>query len=425
MLKQIPPSSAVAAAVLALLMLVVPAGRALAAPGDRELERRVERQLARDAHLDASDIQVAASGTLVTLSGTAATLLARERAVVLAGAVEGGGQVVDALGLDTGPQLADTELYRQVRETLARDPVLDLGRIDIIVDRGNVTLSGTVDAWQQSQQAVRRARSVRGVVHVAEALQIVSPETRPDALIAAEIRDVLAWDPLLDVSGLEVAVEDGTVRLSGRVADAEAKNRAVLTAWTAGVRAVDASALRLDPTRATSRLPREPSAVDLELAALVEEALRVEPRVLSMLITVEVHHGELAVLRGRVPTLLARRAAESAALRTDGVRLVDSRELRVEAAEPLPDPAIDMLMRAGFVLDPQLPLAELELDVRLGVVTLEGVVESFAARARAELLAARLPGVVEIIDRLAVRQDGPDAPLVEQPERKAARDLRW
>jgi osmotically-inducible protein OsmY len=68
------------------------------------------------------------------------------------------------------------------------------------------------------------------------------------------------------------------------------------------------------------------------------------------------------------------------------------------------DAAITASIKADYLKDPDLSVFKIDVDTRDGVVTLNGITESAAARMRAEKLAAANKGVLEVRNRLTVKQ---------------------
>jgi osmotically-inducible protein OsmY len=68
------------------------------------------------------------------------------------------------------------------------------------------------------------------------------------------------------------------------------------------------------------------------------------------------------------------------------------------------DAAITASIKADYLKDPDLSAFKIDVDTKDGVVTLNGVAETAAARARAEQLAAASKGVREVRNHLTVKQ---------------------
>ena len=68
------------------------------------------------------------------------------------------------------------------------------------------------------------------------------------------------------------------------------------------------------------------------------------------------------------------------------------------------DAAITASIKADYLKDPDLSVFKIDVDTKDGIVTLNGVTETPAARVRAEKLAAANKGVREVRNHLTVKQ---------------------
>jgi osmotically-inducible protein OsmY len=126
---------------------------------------------------------------------------------------------------------------------------------------------------------------------------------RPDQRLRTEVERVLQADPELDATRIGVAVEDGTVTLSGAVASTASRSRAVrITEGVTGVRAV-AGHLAVEP-------PADAAAHDAEVARVTAHALECHTDVPAT-VTATVENG-CVTLHGHVQWAEQREAAELA-----------------------------------------------------------------------------------------------------------------
>jgi osmotically-inducible protein OsmY len=110
-------------------------------------------------------------------------------------------------------------LEHTVMQALADNPHVAADEISVQASGGDVTLRGTVGSIVQRAEAVRTARHVPGVQRVADGLDvgILDSYGRADADTEAAVLDALDAEPAERLSGVDVAVRDGTVTLSGLV----------------------------------------------------------------------------------------------------------------------------------------------------------------------------------------------------------------
>ena len=91
--------------------------------------------------------------------------------------------------------------------------------IGVAVHDGVVTLTGWLDSYTKKWAAEQAAHRVRGVVAVANDIEVKLPTaaTRTDPEIAEAAVRALKWDALLSLQNLEVSVSKGWVTLRGTV----------------------------------------------------------------------------------------------------------------------------------------------------------------------------------------------------------------
>jgi osmotically-inducible protein OsmY len=73
---------------------------------------------------------------------------------------------------------ADASIREEINECLTRDGEIDAGRIQVSVDNGEVTLSGTVGAREERRLAEAVAQACLGVKGVRNKLRVVQNEAQ-------------------------------------------------------------------------------------------------------------------------------------------------------------------------------------------------------------------------------------------------------
>jgi osmotically-inducible protein OsmY len=270
------------------------------------------------------------------------------------------------------------------------------------VTAGVVTLTGTVESWQEKQLAARITDGVRGVRLTQNDLVTKYKTKRTDAAIAADVRSRLQWDALVEHDPVEASVTDARVVLSGSVGSAAEKSRAVVDAWVDGVASIDATGIVVQWwDRPDSNLRPDTMRSDVDIAAAIKQAAFYDPRVKPFDMEPSVSNG-IATLAGTVDTLNAKMAAEVLARNTVGVIGVNDL-LEVRPRESIGDAILGARLTAALAFDPLLDAPGINATVSGGVVKLSGTVGSFFERAEASDVASRLLGVKLVDDELTVR----------------------
>lgn len=342
-------------------------------------------------------VEVRKNGIAV-LSGTARTLLGQRRAPALAKTVKGVRGIVDLVTLEP-VRRPDGDIQTDVQTSLAIDPATAGWLIQVSAIGGTVTLGGTVSSAAARSLAGIAAMGVEGVQDVDNEIVVARVVARPPAEIKTDIEESLSWDPWLTARRVRVQVTPGQVVLSGTVATSYERRRAVDLARLAGVTPV-IDRLRIDPSLAQHE-NLNPHPDDGDIAAAIETAFRDDPRLASLAGRLRVNDAAagVAFLDGTVPDYAARRAARHDARDAVGVkRVVDG--IAVKLPAPLPDAAVQQGVETALLHDPYIALDDITVTVDHGRVLLRGVVPSAHLVQRAAALAAQVPGVTNVTDRL-------------------------
>jgi osmotically-inducible protein OsmY len=113
----------------------------------------------------------------------------------------------------------DSQLQQAVIAELGWEPSVDSAHIGVSTHDGVVTLNGHVGNFSQKLAAEKAASRVKGVMAVAEEIDVKLPFDieRGDEAIAAAAIERLAWDSSIPRDAVKVRVEKGWVTLSGEV----------------------------------------------------------------------------------------------------------------------------------------------------------------------------------------------------------------
>jgi osmotically-inducible protein OsmY len=207
---------------------------------DSDIKRDVEDELRFDPDIDATDIAVAVSKGVVTLSGFVRSYSQKAQAERdtkrIAGVVGVANDIEVRLPvIDERP---DPEIARDAVNALKAELPYSSENIKVIVKNGWLTLEGNVE-WNYSREraesAVKRARGVKGVTNSI----VVKPKVAPYE-IRRKIEDAFRRSAEIDASRVTVEANGSEVVLRGTVRAWAERQEAERTAWAApGVTKVD------------------------------------------------------------------------------------------------------------------------------------------------------------------------------------------
>jgi osmotically-inducible protein OsmY len=204
----------------------------------------------------------------------------------------------------------DMQLKQDIETELRWDPKVNAAQVGISVDKGVVSLVGTVDTYAEKWAAEDATKRVSGVRTIAQDLtvKILGEHKRSDAEIAAAVQSALKWNVFVP-SSVTATVQNGAVTLNGPATwgyQRDAAERSVR--YLTGVVSVHSS-ISIKP---------EASASAAQVKEKVEAALLRQATTDAKSIHVETSGGKVT-LTGTASSWQSIQDAETAAWGTPGV----------------------------------------------------------------------------------------------------------
>ena len=216
----------------------------------------------------------------------------------------------------TERHVGDVELCTRVITELEYEPSVDATHIGVSVEDGVVCLTGYVGTYAEKLEAERAVRRVKGVIAIAEQIEVRYPshkKTADDEIARRAVR-TLEWYGVLPQEAVQITVQDGWLTLNGQVN------------WQYQKQAAEDAVGRLSGLIGiTNHIVIAPAVEPAGVQKKIEEALRRRAGIEAQAIRVTVHDRHKVLLEGIVDSWDEREAAEKAAWSTVGVQAVDNR----------------------------------------------------------------------------------------------------
>ena len=154
-----------------------------AIPTDGDIRLSVIRTLTEDPDLEKSDIRVSVKNGTVMLEGSVDAYWKKWEAEYTTCNVRGVCDIVNKVTVVPTMQISDKIIAEDVRAAIERNRSVDIEDVDIRIDDGVVTLSGTVPIWDARRAAVNAAKFTKGVIDVRDDLTVQRMTSVPERYV--------------------------------------------------------------------------------------------------------------------------------------------------------------------------------------------------------------------------------------------------
>lgn len=339
---------------------------------DGEIEADIQSALLHDPATDSYEVDVSVQNGEATLTGKVDSWQEKQLSEKVSKGVAGVTGVTNQIEVEYKDTRIDSEIANEIQQMLRRDVFLDgAGLIDVSVEDGVVTLTGTVGSSFEKSRARTQAwvSGVKDVDNTGIEVEDWLDDERErntayprlsDSEIEEAINDALLYDPRTYSFKIDVSSYNGFVTLRGDVDNLKAKRAAGQDARnTIGVYSVNN---RL-------RVRSNGDFTDADIQERINDAFSRNAYIESYEITVTVDDGT-ADLYGTVDTYFEKATADDVAANVEGVVSVDNHLIVADGTDGyIYDPYVDPYNPYGYRwydYDPQYTFAtdaEIKRDI--------------------------------------------------------------
>ena len=387
---------------------------------DTTINLNVRDALRDDDRVDASEIIVKSKNGIVTLSGSLDSMAGKKYADLETKKIYGVRGVVNKISV-VPTWRSDADIRNAVQRRILNSAVIDSQGIEVSSSGGTVTLSGSVDAWNESQEAALLASEVRGVKKVVDDISTKWTTKRSDQEIKNDVVAKLGRDVYLESLPIAVAVKNGMVTLTGTVGSAYESSRAYdAVRWISHVKGLE-NKLKVDSWRDHGTRTKKSIPSDSELRDAVRNELKADSRVNTADIEVAVSYGSVT-LTGTVYSHKEKKTAEQDVRDVIGVAWVSNKLF------PRVDERANWVVKddVAFNLNTDATTEGFDIGVKVkdGIVTLSGTVNTWYEKSHAGDVSSRIKGVRDVINRLGVGYYRPEAVTREHSSAQVTKEIR-
>ncbi|MCB9775337.1 MAG: BON domain-containing protein [Nitrospiraceae bacterium] len=296
----------------------------------------------------------------------------------------------------------EAEMILAIEDRLAGDEFVQENLIDVVSEKGIVTLLGEVDNILAKERAAALTAPIKGVRSVMNQLLVNPLSSLEDQDIEDHVQSALLENPATELYDMSMKVTDGRGTLTGTVQSWQEKQLALQVA-----KGVEGTKAIQDQLEVLTVKNRSDKAVQQEILQRLHHDVWVDSS--PVMITVRDRRVTVA---GTVRSVDEKSRIISLAW-VDGITSVNGEQLQVEwsAREPMrrsgfhiaSDETIQYAIYDALSYDPRITNADITIEVKEGLVTLTGIVDNLQAKTTAEENTWNTTGVYNVMNLIKVR----------------------
>lgn len=141
-------------------------------PTDDEIKENIEITLDLSTDIEDDDIEITVLNGIVTLNGTVPSFWQKSRSEHVIAGITGVFEINNKLTIVPTKNYFDKEIADDIVGALDRNFNVDVEKLDVLVEDGIVTLSGSVPDWRAYDAAINTVRFTAGVIDIIDHIEI-------------------------------------------------------------------------------------------------------------------------------------------------------------------------------------------------------------------------------------------------------------